>query len=360
MYNLIINTTFNESLLNQINHRLMDVSKYDKIYEKDYRLLEEHIYKYFDYLTSNFIMFSLNNDLYKVYPSVIKANGDVSAICIIDNNKIAVAIDAVIGVYNPKTSASIFALKGHCNEVTFIHKIDSSKIISSSLDKTLKVWNLAKKNLIYSLNTEGTNIGYIFSTPEDSNTFFLVHYFAKYEVINLSDEKNPTVICSKPMTNENIYDSYDQLKSGDIICGAKGKIVIFPFNFGNDMTPIKKIGSFDGTPLSYCELKPMLIASGLSNGSIFIFDLNNDSERIKMNGHKGGVTGLLKLEENENVLVSTSLDCTIRFWNLKTYTCQETFHFEKMEIMFFKKFDNGIMAVATDKQVSFWQGRCYK
>ncbi|MCQ2819980.1 MAG: hypothetical protein MJ252_22160 [archaeon] len=358
VYNLIINSTFNESLLGELNQRLMEVNKYNKRYSEDFPFLEEQINKYIDYLSSTFLMFTLNNDLYKVYPSTIKANGDISAICIIENDKIAVAVDSVINIYNTKNSASLFALKGHFNEVTFIHKINSEKIISASLDKTLKIWNVNKKNLFYSFNM-GTTISTIFKSPSDENVFFMVHYFTKYEVINLSDVKNPKVISKVNINEDNIYESYEQLNNGDIICGAKGRIGIYPFNFGGEMVPIKKFSGFEGTPLSFCEIKNKLIAVGLSLGGIILLDFN-DAERIKMNGHKGGVTGLIKLKSNEDILVSSSLDCTIKFWNLKSDTCQETFHLTGMEVMFFKQFENGYMAMATDKEVSTWQGCCYK
>lgn len=352
VYNIIVNSTFTEEVNEKIAERLANMEKFKSRFDEDPRVLEEYSLKFIEYLSSTFLMFSLKNDLFLVSAN-IKTNSEITAICIIDEQKVAVAADSIINVYNLENGIIQSSLKGHFNEVTALTKLNKSTLLSASLDKTFKIWNLDKKNLINSINLDAV-VANIFISPEGENNLCIAYYFTKFERVNLFNNQQLKVLASRPTKENENFEVFHQLSDGNIVCGAKNLISIYD---EKTIEVIKSFNKFEGCPLCFCELENQVICAGLNNGNIIIFD--NAGNDYKLIGHKSGVTGLQVLKSHNYILVSTSLDSKIKFWNLRTNTCQETFIMEKKELTFFVKFESGKMGLASDKEFSAWQGYSY-
>ncbi|MCQ2816245.1 MAG: hypothetical protein MJ252_03160 [archaeon] len=352
IYNLLVNSSFTDKIVKEIEQRMDFMKNSQEKLSQDVKFLEEYTLKYIEYLSSSFLMFTLKNDLFRVSPP-IKTISDISAMCIIDQNKVAVGIEAVINVYNLQKQTSQCTFKGHTNEVTTLFKFDPKTLISASLDNTIKVWNLEKRNLISTINVDAV-VANIFKSAEGDNILNVAYYFSKFSRVALEDKKTLKVISQRPVGNSENFEVFDQLESGAIICGSRNNIAIY-----NEKTIeiIKNYTSFDGSPLCFCELENESIAAGMNKGYIIIFDYRGND--IRLNGHKDGVTGLQVLHGHNDIMLSTSLDCSVKFWNLKTNTCQETFTFESKEISYFNKLDNGTMLIAFDREFAAWQGYSY-
>jgi WD40 repeat protein len=63
------------------------------------------------------------------------------------------------------------------------------------------------------------------------------------------------------------------------------------------------------------------LASGLQNGNIEIYNINDGSLKLTLIGHTSSVRDLTLVSES-NLLASSSSDLTVRIWNLTTNTCK--------------------------------------
>ena len=74
----------------------------------------------------------------------------------------------------------------------------------------------------------------------------------------------------------------------------------------------------DSAPIiSLRYIQDSILASGNGNGEIKLWNLTNSSLYKQLNGHSNDVT-CLKLSSNKYQLASSSLDKTIRYWNIET------------------------------------------
>ena len=98
------------------------------------------------------------------------------------------------------------------------------------------------------------------------------------------------------------------------------------------------------------------LAAGLSDGNIFIYNLNSMSLVGSLSTHANQVNDLELIKNgNENLLASSSDDNTIKIWNLTTYACKFTLNDHANRVTGLKLVSNDVIASGSmDKTVKVW------
>ena len=97
-----------------------------------------------------------------------------------------------------------------------------------------------------------------------------------------------------------------------------------------------------------------LIATGNTNGLVGIWNLNNGTILINLKGHNGQVISLELI--NQTILASGSMDCSIKLWDLTTWTIKLTIpNAHKKSVNCLKLISKGILASGSwDSTIKIW------
>ncbi len=125
-------------------------------------------------------------------------------------------------LFNKKERYHLF---GHSNSVTSVKiSSDGEKMISSSLDKTTKLWNLKTGNLIWSLSHMNQVIS---SAISFSNDFFAIAIFDENNINNCAIEvrsiSEPTCLINKFSEHDKLYLAVATTNKGLGIIEADGQ-----------------------------------------------------------------------------------------------------------------------------------------
>ena len=198
------------------------------------------------------------------------------------NKLISASIDKTIKIWNFENGYCIKTLYDHQSWVTCLLIISNNKFISGSCDKTIKIWDF---NSYECLNTIKTEVWI--------NSFCLV-----------SD-------------------------NNQVACGCQdGSIQIWNFN-----DPTRLIKSFkahsDWIPYlkSIHNYQHLISCSGLKDNKIKIWDLETFKCVKELTGHSNTIYYLEEMALND-YLLSCSEDKTVKLWNMKTCEMIQSIKFE--------------------------------
>ena len=97
-----------------------------------------------------------------------------------------------------------------------------------------------------------------------------------------------------------------------------------------------------------------IIASGSSDNSIIIWDLNNLKIIFTLEGHENTISSLRLM--NNGLLLSSSWDATIKIWNLKTRTCLTNLKGHKNIVWdVIQLSDGNIASCSSDNSIIVWE-----
>ncbi len=191
------------------------------------------------------------------------------------NRVISGSIDGTIKIWNFETGECIYTLNNHKSWVTSIILLDNNQFVSGSMDKTIKIWNLSK-----------------------------------YECINtLTNESGINFLCLLP--------NNDDLASGN----SDGKINIW--NLAT-FKIVKTLQAHEKTVTCLLNKRNNLISCS-DDKNIKIWNLETYACLKTLSGH----TDLVRCLEisGENILFSGSDDKTIKLWDIDNGTCIKTINF---------------------------------
>ena len=100
----------------------------------------------------------------------------------------------------------------------------------------------------------------------------------------------------------------------------------------------------------------MRLASGGKDTEIVIWDIVNESGLFRLKGHKNGITKLQFMSSHDNIVISSSRDTFIKFWDLNTQHCFKTVTGHRSEVWSFSIFndDNRLISGAGDSELKVW------
>ncbi|ELT97519.1 hypothetical protein CAPTEDRAFT_227651 [Capitella teleta] len=171
---------------------------------------------------------------------------------------------------------NLATMKGHSGAVMDLHySTDGSKLVSCSSDHTVALWDL--------------------EVAERMRKFKGHRSF-----VNSCDSarRGPHMICSG--SDDGTVKYWD----------ARKKVPLESFQ-----------STYQVTAVSFNDTAEQIIAGGIDN-EIKIFDLRKNEILYRMRGHTDTVTGM-KLSPDGSYLLTTSMDNTVRIWDVRPYAPQE-------------------------------------
>ena len=260
--------------------------------------------------------YNLNLIKYKEikYEKTIKTKkGTIYSIIKINNEKIAFACEKeilIINDINNINEISYFddgydSLKGHTKNVLCLTLLSENKLISGSEDKSIKIWDIDKKNCI---ETISGNFQRIDSLLNLKNNILIIGTYNLIKIINIE-------------TKEEISTLVGHEKS---IC-------------------------------SIISLKENILISSSYDNSIKIWNMNTKECEYSLYGHDSAVFCILILKDGRLISGSGSWNKSLKIWNLEKKICECSLIGHKREVRDIKQLNNGcVISASMDKTIKVW------
>lgn len=260
--------------------------------------------------------------------------------------------DSIIYIWNLKTPGSPNKLLGHNNGIVTLLSLDSSSIISSSIDTTLKIWDLKtlkEKNtleghtswintFILSNNRDliisgaGDNTVRIWKTKNLSKTDSLIGH--KGEVYALAINNTDTILASGSQDktvrvwnlktkiieyvqeNHVSYISYVKIpKDSDLVISTSYNFISID-NFVDKRPEVSLEGHTKTNTNLLITQDGNRIISASNDKTVKIWNIDEKEDKVSLNEHSGSVSCLLVTNDNMYI-VSGGWDCLIIVWKVK-------------------------------------------
>lgn len=313
--NLLLNTQFNPLTID--NNTENELSLDNKVkYAKDF-------------FNNNFLVYpNKMNLVFSLY-----TNNAISSLLSLNNKNIAYGTqEGSIYIYNFKEKRIIDTLNGHFGQVNYLSKLDENRFISSSSDKTIKIWN---KNL--NNNLVNLNLGIIKENPVlvkyECEATLLGHTNKVCKAILISNSRIAS--CSYDQTIK-IWNSHPTYECLSTLQGHKREVTLI-------------IELTDGRLLSN---------SIDANNTLLFWNLSSykkeDTPSIIGLGISGERNNIVQIDNNRVILDNTNHNCLymkneLYVVNIKSYQIESTFLFDNEYIKTFCFLPNNKLILGSTK-----------
>ena len=264
--------------------------------------------------------FKIDKEILTMHENLVKK------VLILENCKkiITSSFDHSIKIWDVETGNAIATLGGHEDGVYNIIILSDGRLASCGFDETIKIWNIATD----SYQCVQTLIGHtdcINSLVELPDSILVSGSMA--QTLRLWDLKQTTkqitsfktIQCSK----QNIVNSLVLITSYEIAVSSFSHINIYDINQKNYNFTLSKILCGHTTYVRdikvLCSTKRILV-SGSADHALKLWDINSGKCLRTLIGHNSWVFNILVL--SDDIFVSASTE--IKFWKASTGECIET------------------------------------
>lgn len=218
-------------------------------------------------------------------------------------------VDGKILVYNLEKAEKIREIEGHRDKILFLDVLskDNDILISSSLDNTIRIWEIESKKEKNRLKQHTDEISGVAIAP---NSEFLVSSSFDGRIIKWNIEEGEAILT---LTNkdEEAIESLAMFPCGNkVITGSSQGLIIWDLQIGN---VIFRLEGFDEAFLSPLKL--------VSDGSKLVFGVDGDDTGVWVWNFDSYEKNQVVFEEKEAQLQeNSSVDAAIKRFNLATLT----------------------------------------
>lgn len=204
-------------------------------------------------------------------------DGYISAIAVSPDSQIVASgsSDNTVQLWSAITGAHLQTLEAHANAVDVVVFSDNKTLASGSRDGTVRIWNLPTGKLLHTLrHLHGTVTAVVF-----------------------------------------LPDGEHLASASTSSFGSEVSIRIWNLKTG---APPKELFQSSRHTFRRVAFSPdsQLMASGLSDNTIEIWDFPTVSHRYKLKGHSDSITTMV-FSHNNQLLASASFDDHVRLWNIE-------------------------------------------
>ena len=252
----------------------------------------------------------VNHDVLQSF-SFFKYN--VYSIISLENDKIAFAgINKNVFIWDLKRSALIKKLQTSFEAIISMLYIDEDDLLivtGKSNTFNLEVWNIEQEKILFELKGN-TKITYDMKLL-DEKTLLTVSYDKTIRTWDLIKKEE---VIRKRITEENQPGIITILNSNEIAVGTR-KGVISIWNL-NKMQNIKQIKAHDSTILSLKKLKSGILVSTADDLTMKIWNIEKDDEMLlKETKFKGNVNSIVLV--NSSKMITLGDEQIARIWNIE-------------------------------------------
>ncbi|GAB4200417.1 MAG: hypothetical protein Fur006_51920 [Coleofasciculaceae cyanobacterium] len=218
--------------------------------------------------------------------------------------------------YQHHTRQASFLVHTIAEDASYVNYLaispDGKKLLSSSADRTIKIWDFSTGKKIRTIIEDSIPINYFAITPDwraiatggADNTIKLWDFETGKEIRNLQGHSSyVNYVVITPDGNKLVSASADNT------------IKILDFDTGKEIRTLKGHSSY----VNYVLMTPdgRKIASASADNTIKIWEFETGKELLTLSGHSGSVNSLAMTPDGKK-LVSASADTTIKVWDLFT------------------------------------------
>jgi WD40 repeat protein len=268
----------------------------------------------FELIVASFIGSSLKADIHH--------SSGVNVVTITPNGQqvISASNDGTLKVWNLATGEKLFTLKGHTDTVKAIAiTSNGQRVISASDDNTLKVWNLVTGKQLLTFNSHSSGLNAVAVTPSgqqvisasDDSTLKVWNLLTGEEIFTLKGHTNSVnAIAVTPNGQQVISASLDNtLKVWNLLTGEE----IFTLKGHTN-----SVNAIAVTP------NGQQVISASLDSTLKVWNLLTGKEIFTLKGHTNSVNAIA-VSPNGQLVISTSDDNTLKVWNLATEEVIGTF-----------------------------------
>lgn len=213
---------------------------------------------------------------------------------------------STVRVYNPANGDEIYILNGH-RDLATIQFINNDAQLVAGYDQLMHLWSMSSGQELRTIrNYEGKGCSTIYDLNEQP-IFSITNY---HHVI--SNEQNSPGLCNFQKLDWTIFINE---ASGLIAYGGNSKLTVI--NTRNANSESQELSGVNRKNIVSVAISPNgdLIAAAYDDHTIHVWDAATRDELISLYGHSNSITDL-RFTPDGKILISTSLDGTIRLWGV--------------------------------------------
>ncbi len=240
--------------------------------------------------------------------------------------------DKTIKIWNPFLSSSNWTLiqtfTGHTNYVKSLEWINEDTISSGSCDNTIKIWSISSGQAILSINVNSYVLSLKLLSDRIHIAAGLSWYTNNINIYNINDGSlRATLSGHKNEVNDLV------LISDGLLASASRDSTVRIWNLTTFTSKFILNGHISGQVVSRLkQINSNLLASCSSDSTIKLWNITDGTLVRSLENHTSYVTNVDLLEENngrlkgENmtIIVSSSMDKSIKIWNTANGECLST------------------------------------
>ena len=247
------------------------------------------------------------NNGYPVCTLSIPLAMDVGALASIGNNKLILGAKGELQLFNGKNKSITEISKDHIGRINCLIKLSNGNVASGGQDSTIKIWDINKKEILFTLKGHTSIIWDI--RELEGNKLISASDDNKCKVWDLTTKKELYTLFSSNMRQ---ISSIAVLKNNNVIISSGKQVMLFNLNTQEQESCLDiKYGVWILRELSNGD-----IAAGLGNGELYILEIT-DEILIKtkfVQGHKKTINSIIELENHK--IVTSSDENDLILWDL--------------------------------------------
>ena len=217
-----------------------------------------------------------------------------------DNKVVSGSQDKTIKIWDIEKKECLYTLEGHTSIIWEVKSLSNNRLISAADDNTSRIWNLNNKSSEYFYKSKRQ----VSSIAVLDNNRILLSSGKNLLLFNLDTKEQLTFL------DISVW-SLKTLKNGDVAAGGKGVLYILKIT-----DEIKIITEFakghESTIISIIELENELLVTASSDKELILWDRKDPESIYLIEGHKSGVMALCLIEGNK--FASVSEDKELKIW----------------------------------------------
>nr|XP_006813605.1 PREDICTED: mitochondrial division protein 1-like [Saccoglossus kowalevskii] len=285
--------------------------------------------------------------LVKGVKRVRKLQGHMDAVhCLAFDNRriISGSLDRTIRVWDIRSGRSIRKMYGHKGGVLCI-QFDTERIISGSWDMTIMVWDIIKFNRLAVLTGHKGSVSDIkfnskILVSASHDTTVRVWSLENYSCTNVLEGHTDAVTCI----------SFD----GTIVVSGSTDRTIRVTNVFTGECLITLTGHKQ--PITALEVQGDLVLSGTFNGNVFFWNIETGENEAGVKLHESSINKIhfLPMGPSGTRFMTASHDSIVKEWDLNTMTCVRQLHGHKGPVRDVKISEDHLVSCSDDGNLRIW------
>lgn len=281
------------------------------------------------------------NKGYPVCRLTVQLTDEIDCLVSYDSNRLLLGGKEEFQMFDFATKNISTISKEHKGRINCLIKLKNNQVVSGSQDKTIKIWDIEKKECLYTLeghtsiiweiksltknrliSAADDNTSRIWNLDKKSSEYF---YKSKRHISSIAVLDNNRVLLTSGK-NILLFDIKTKeqlsfldisvwvlktLKNGDVAAGGRGFLYILQIT---DEIKIKtKFGKgHNSTLTNIIELENENLVTSADEKNIILWDRNDPESVYLIEGHKENVMALCYIEGNK--FASVSIDKELKIW----------------------------------------------